>query len=35
VKKADPEAVAQLRLSESGWLSEVLRNRKVPQHRYG
>jgi ParB family chromosome partitioning protein len=35
VKKGDPAAVAQLRLSESRWLPEVLRNRKVPQHRYG
>ncbi|MGF6971745.1 hypothetical protein QFZ94_000172 [Paraburkholderia sp. JPY465] len=29
-------AAAQLRLSESGWLPEVLRNREMPEHRiYG
>ncbi|MGF6872932.1 ParB family chromosome partitioning protein [Paraburkholderia sp. MM5477-R1] len=36
MKKGGAAAVAQLRLSESGWLPEVLRNREVPEHRiYG
>ncbi|RKE23734.1 ParB family chromosome partitioning protein [Paraburkholderia sp. BL23I1N1] len=36
MKKGDAAAAAELRLSESGWLPEVLRNRDVPEHRvYG
>ena len=36
MKKGDAAAAVQLRLSESGWLPEVLRNREVPEHRiYG
>jgi ParB family chromosome partitioning protein len=33
MKKDAAVAAAELRLSESGWLPEVLRNREVPEHR--
>ncbi|MFP4895753.1 hypothetical protein [Paraburkholderia sp. EG304] len=36
MKKGGAAAAAQLRLSESGWLPKVLRNREVPEYRiYG
>jgi len=32
MKKGDAAAAAELRMTESGWLPEVLRNREVPKH---
>lgn len=32
MKKGDAAAAAELRMTDSGWLPEVLRNREVPKH---
>ena len=32
MKKGDAAAAAELRMADSGWLPEVLRNREVPEH---
>jgi ParB family chromosome partitioning protein len=32
MKKGDAAAAAELRMTDSGWLPEVLRNREVPEH---
>ena len=32
MKKGDAAAAAELRLTDAGWLTEVLRNREVPKH---
>lgn len=36
MKKGDAAAAAELRMADSGWLPEVLTNRKLPERRsYG